>query len=149
MGKRRSGSSSPFSKLWKLRTGTEMQPPLMGEIMACGLIKKGNLPGRTDAGTTRLYRITISESAHLIWRLRNERVLNGKDPSTITEISNRWVHALNVRLGIDCLLINKAKYGSRALKKSLVLKTWTGILRDEDRLPSDWTRETRVLVGIG
>ncbi|KAJ7676734.1 ribonuclease H-like protein [Mycena polygramma] len=137
------------NELWKLRTGTGMPPPLMGEIMACGLIKKGKTPGTTDAGTTRLYRITISESAHLIWRLRNERVLNGKDPSTINEIRNRWSHALNVRIGIDCLSTNNGKYGAKALKKSLVLKTWAGILRDEDRLPPDWSRETRVVVGIG
>ncbi|KAJ7927141.1 hypothetical protein B0H13DRAFT_1599011 [Mycena leptocephala] len=125
-----------------------MPPPLMGEIMACGLIKKGNLPGKTDAGTTRLYRIVITESAH-IWRLQNERVLNGKGPSTITEIRNRWLHALNMRIGIDCLSINKAKYGTKALTKLLVLKTWAGILQVEDRLPADWTRETRVVVGIG
>ena len=69
--------------------------------------------------------------------------------ATVSEIYNRWTHALNVRINIDCLRINKAKYGAKALKKSLVLKTWTGILRDEDRLPADWTREARVLVGIG
>ncbi|KAJ7608529.1 hypothetical protein DFH06DRAFT_902476, partial [Mycena polygramma] len=67
------------SDLWKRRTGARLNKPLVGEIMACGLIKKGNSPGKTDAGTTRLYtllyRIVISESAHLIWRLRNERVI--------------------------------------------------------------------------
>ncbi|KAJ7854875.1 hypothetical protein B0H13DRAFT_1642170 [Mycena leptocephala] len=50
---------------------------------------------------------------------------------------------------IDCLLINKVKYGKKALKKSLVLRTWAKVLGDEDRLPADWTRETGVLVGIG
>ncbi|KAJ7908026.1 hypothetical protein B0H13DRAFT_2233360 [Mycena leptocephala] len=157
------GIPETCKELWKLRTGTEMPPPLMGDVMVCGLIKKGNLPGKTDASTTRLYRIVITESAHLIWRLRNERVLNGKDPSTITEIRNRWLHVLNVRIGIDCLSINKhciltasgatwralAEIGAKALKKPLVLKTWAGILQDEDRLPADWTRETRVVVGIG
>jgi hypothetical protein len=54
-----------------------------------------------------------------------------------------------VRIGIDCLSIYKAKYGAKALEKPLVLKTWAGILQDEDRLPADWTRETRVVVGIG
>ncbi|KAJ7679447.1 ribonuclease H-like protein [Mycena polygramma] len=126
-------------KLWQLKTGAAMSPPLIGEIMACGLTKKGDRPGKTDAGTTRLWRILISESAHLIWRLRNERVINGKDASTITKIRNRWSHALNVRIGIDCLQINKAKYGAKALKKSLVLKTWAGSLQNEDRLPADWT----------
>ncbi|KAJ7914968.1 hypothetical protein B0H13DRAFT_2458326 [Mycena leptocephala] len=40
------------------------------------------------------------------------------------------------------------KYGAKALKKPLVPKTWAGILQDEDRIPADWTRETRVVVGI-
>ncbi|KAJ6487897.1 hypothetical protein C8R45DRAFT_1053476 [Mycena sanguinolenta] len=124
-------------------------PPAHGRNHGMWPNKKGNLPGKTDVSTTRLYRILISESAHLIWRLRNERVLNGKPSSTTSEIRNRWTHALNMRIAIDCLCINKAKYGTRALKKSLVLKTWAGTLRDEDRLPTDWTRETRVLVGIG
>ncbi|KAJ7872983.1 hypothetical protein B0H13DRAFT_1633645 [Mycena leptocephala] len=135
------------SKLWKTRTGSELKPTI-GGIMACGLMKKGNTPGKTDRGTTRLYRIVISESAHLIWRLKSERVINGKDPPTESEIRNRWAHTLNMRITVDCLLTNKAKYGKKALKKSLVLRTWANVLRDEDRLPPDWTRETGVLVGI-
>ncbi|KAJ6566092.1 hypothetical protein B0H19DRAFT_882392, partial [Mycena capillaripes] len=86
--------------------------------------------GKTDAGMTHLYRITISESAHPIWRPRNERVLQDKAPSTITEIRNRWSLASNLRIGIDCLFTNKAKYDAKALKKSLVLKTLAGSLRD-------------------
>jgi hypothetical protein len=54
-----------------------------------------------------------------------------------------------MRIGFDCLSINKAKYGAEALKIPLVLKTWAGILKDEDRLAADWTRETRVVVGVG
>ncbi|KAJ6475181.1 hypothetical protein DFH09DRAFT_1379831 [Mycena vulgaris] len=109
------------SELWELKTGTKLCPPLMGEIMACGLIKKGNLPGKTDAGTTRLYRITISESAHLIWRLRNERVLNGKDPSTITEICNRWVHALNIEMDRERALAQPPNDSSHESAQKTVL----------------------------
>ncbi|KAJ7161041.1 hypothetical protein C8R46DRAFT_905409, partial [Mycena filopes] len=98
-------------------------------------------------GTTRLYRILISESAYLIWLLRNERVINGKTLHP-DEIRNRWKHRLDIRT-FDCLMTNKAKYKSKAIKKSLVLATWTKIIQDEDRLPPDWTRETGVLVGIG
>ncbi|KAJ6566516.1 hypothetical protein B0H19DRAFT_847676, partial [Mycena capillaripes] len=54
-------------------------------------------------------------SAHLIWRLQNERVFQGKALSTITEIRNRWSLASNLRIGIDCLFTNKAKYGAKAL----------------------------------
>ncbi|KAJ7134135.1 hypothetical protein C8R46DRAFT_833262, partial [Mycena filopes] len=64
------------------------------------------------------------------------------------EIRNRWKHRLNVRISFDCLMTNKAKYRSKAIKKSLVLKTWAKVVQDEDRLPADWTREAGVLVGI-
>ncbi|KAJ7860182.1 hypothetical protein B0H13DRAFT_1452714, partial [Mycena leptocephala] len=102
---------------------------------------------KTDKGITRLFKIVILESAHLIWRLRNERVINGKDPPTETEICNRWTHMLNIRISFDCLMTNKAKYSAKALRKSLVLRTWANMLRDEDRLPADW-RETGPLVVI-
>jgi ribonuclease HI len=80
--------------LWKQKTGVGLAKPLVGDIMACGLIKKGNTRGKTDAGRTRLYKIVISESAHLIWRLKNEQVIDGKDTPTSTEIRNRWEHCL-------------------------------------------------------
>ncbi|KAJ6585539.1 hypothetical protein B0H19DRAFT_1059752 [Mycena capillaripes] len=57
------------SKLWRLKTGEELRPSV-AQIMAWGATKK------KDPGTTRLYRILVSESAHLIWRLQNERVIN-------------------------------------------------------------------------
>ena len=47
-------------------------------------------------------------------------------------------------------MMNKAKYGLRALKPQLVEKTWWGILRDQESLLDDWLRTgTGVLVGIG
>jgi ribonuclease HI len=70
------------SELWQLKTGQKLRPA-MGEIYACGLIKRG------DAGTSRLFRIVVSESAHLIWRIRNERVIDGKTPASTAEIQNR------------------------------------------------------------
>ncbi|KAJ7601722.1 hypothetical protein DFH06DRAFT_1024992, partial [Mycena polygramma] len=39
-------------------------PLVAGGVMKCG-----------DPGTTRLHKILITESAHLIWRIRNEQVI--------------------------------------------------------------------------
>ncbi|KAJ7839277.1 hypothetical protein B0H13DRAFT_1650266, partial [Mycena leptocephala] len=50
------------SELLHLETGAELRPT-MGEIIACRLIEKGTT---ANAGTTRLFRIVVSESAHLI-----------------------------------------------------------------------------------
>jgi ribonuclease HI len=87
-----------------MKTGNEMRP-LFGEIMVCGAIKKG------DAGASRLYRILLSESAYLIWKLRNKRVIREQDGTSDREIYNQWKKTINNRLEIDCLLTNERKWG--------------------------------------
>ncbi|KAJ7158271.1 ribonuclease H-like protein [Mycena crocata] len=94
------------SQLWKLKTGTMLPKPTLGQIMACAATSKG------DAGTTWLFRILVSESAHLIWRIRNERVIQQKDPAPIREVESRWIKSINNRLRADCAMTNEAKWGS-------------------------------------
>jgi ribonuclease HI len=130
------------SELWQLKTKSDLRPSL-GEIMACGIIEKAN------TGTSRLFRIVVSESAHLIWKLRNERVIGEKGPASTREIHNRWIKSINNRIALDCALTDATKYGKKSIRKSVVRKTWCKVLCDEDRLPDDWTRETGVLVGVG
>ncbi|KAJ7144351.1 hypothetical protein C8R44DRAFT_602368, partial [Mycena epipterygia] len=65
-----------------------------------------------------------------------------------SEIHNRWISAMNNMLKRDRLLTNQARFGSLAIKKQLVLETWSGTLLDEDSLPDDWIRSEGVLVGI-
>ncbi|KAJ6586233.1 hypothetical protein B0H10DRAFT_1961825 [Mycena sp. CBHHK59/15] len=86
---------------------------------------------RGDKGTTCLFRIIVSESAHLIWKLRNERVIQEKNPASKQEIQNKWCKAINNRLAIDCMLTNEAKHGK--------------VLKDEDTLPAEWRQKTGVL----
>lgn len=96
----------------------------------------------------------MSESAYLIWKLRNERTTpnneNGRTAShTPDEIQQRWLRAINERLESDCKLTDKKKYKKKALKQSLVEKTWEGTLLNEGELPHNWARgKTEVLVGI-
>ncbi|KAJ7477749.1 hypothetical protein B0H11DRAFT_1726286, partial [Mycena galericulata] len=98
------------SELWMKRTGNPLRP-LIGEIMACGSIKRGSKHGETDKGTSRLYRILVSQSAHLIWRLRNERRIQGRDPASVREIQLRWARQINMRLALDCRqMTNKRRY---------------------------------------
>jgi hypothetical protein len=40
------------------------------------------------------------------------------------------------------------RYGKKALDKSLVLHTWSGVLKNEASLPENWIKQPRVLVGI-
>ncbi|KAF9058415.1 hypothetical protein BDP27DRAFT_1241297, partial [Rhodocollybia butyracea] len=116
-------------------------------VLACGLtsFKKGN---KTLKGESRLYRIIVSESAHLIWKLRNARVINGTPNPSAQEVTNRWLFTINSRLNLDRLLTNSKKFGGKALSCALVTKTWQNILDGQDSLPEDWCKRAGVLVGI-
>jgi ribonuclease HI len=48
----------------------------LGTILGCGLAEFRDDKGKLKRGTQRLYRILISESAYLIWKLRNDRVIS-------------------------------------------------------------------------
>ncbi|KAJ7762258.1 hypothetical protein B0H16DRAFT_1661894 [Mycena metata] len=101
--------------------------------------------GRWD---TRLYRILVTESAYLIWKLRGERIIqNGGKAPTEMEIHNRWVKTMNVRLQLDCSMTHP-RYERKALPAATVLKTCKGILDGEAQLSDDWTGVSGVLVGI-
>ncbi|KAH9941472.1 ribonuclease H-like domain-containing protein [Amylocystis lapponica] len=136
-------------ELWskKLREWTW---PTMGSILACGLAEFLNAKGKPVRGDARLYRILVSESAHLIWKLRCERVI-GHDNQKLhsqDEIRNKWLAVINDRLGLDCATASVRRYGKKAIPAKLVQSTWKGTLLKEDTLPREWVREAGVLVGI-
>lgn len=139
--------------LWKKRNKKWPRPSL-GAILSCPIAPFVTKQGKPKTGDARLYRILMTESAHLIWKLRNERVIRQSDEAakgtaTRDEISARWLAALNARLTEDCALTDPGKYGKRALKPGLVERTWSSTLDHEDDLPHEWWRgRTGVLVGI-
>lgn len=91
----------------------------------------------------------VSESAHLIWKLRCERIIQNENASfSKRDVHNRWVHAINRRLDMDCA-VTHPKYESKALAADIVLQTWSRTLKDEESLPvNDWIKTSGVLVGI-
>jgi ribonuclease HI len=134
--------------LWRERE-TEWPSVSLGTILGCGLAEFSDDKGRTKYGTERLYRILMSESAYLIWTLRNNRVISRDgEPASEGEILNKWKFAINQRLQTDITLANRPLCGKRpALAKPLVLGTWSGTLDNERSLPANWLWEPRVLVG--
>lgn len=136
-------------ELWLMRWGT--WPELsFGGILGCGLadFSHGN---RASPGASRLYRILISESAHLIWCMRCTRKIDrgGEGPPfSSRETTSRWLARVNDRLNMD-ILMSHTRFGRKALKKHTVLQTWQGTLMDEQNLPEDWSDRTGRLVGIG
>lgn len=139
-------------KLWqkKMKDGW---PELrnIGSIIASTTPNFRTEEGKIMAGANRLYKILITESAHLIWKLRNKRIFRGPDDeefSSSTETHNRWVRAINTRLELDIAMTNKKFERSGAIPRRRVLQTWRGVLKDEKSLPSDWIRSRGVLVDI-
>jgi ribonuclease HI len=130
------------SEMWHMKTGKDMRPTL-GQIMAGGVTKVGNM------GENRLYKILITESAHLIWKLRNERKIQHTGPHALEKIRNRWLKTINNRLAVDCAMTDGLKYGRKALKMPLVKNTWKKTLKDEQTLAKDWPKKVGVLVGVG
>ena len=140
-----------LKQLWlkKHKSWPELQN--IGHMTGCGLAEFKNQEGKALKDVNRLSRILISESAHLIWKLRCKRVSKGKPEEEWpqeAEIHNRWLATMNARLTLDRAITNN-KYGKRALRQEVVLGTWRNVLENEKNLPKNWLRTTGVLVGIG
>ena len=94
--------------------------------------------------TARLMRILITESAHLIWVIRCERVIQGRN-HTDREIAARWLHMINKRLTEDKIITTKIKRDTAA--EQLVKHTWEEVLKTQGELPSRWLHQREFLVG--
>ncbi|KAJ7726858.1 hypothetical protein B0H14DRAFT_2410354 [Mycena olivaceomarginata] len=134
-------------ELW-LKRNPDWAWPGIGTIIMAGLASFKNEEGNVKVGDARLYRILMSELAYLIWKLWCERVIQNEGRhATDTEIHNRWVTTMNARLSLDCSMTDR-KFEKKAIPVKKVLTTWKNILKDEARLPDDWTGSAGVLVGI-
>ncbi|KAL0059957.1 hypothetical protein AAF712_013253 [Marasmius tenuissimus] len=120
-------------EIWK-KKGLPWPTLGLGTILSCGFTTFGT-EERPDVGASRFYRILMSESAYLIWKMRNQRVINGEQPLSLTQIKNKWVYTLKLRYKTDLLLTNTRKYEKQALPKSLVRSTWHKIMEERDDLP--------------
>ncbi|KAJ3817209.1 RNase H-domain-containing protein [Lentinula raphanica] len=131
--------------LWKKQQTVWIKPEF-GTILGCGALNIRNQNGKTSPGESRLYRIIVSESAHLIWKLRNERVINQTDPLPRERIEKRWRTTIHGRYQIDCILAT-SRFGKKKLPTKVKKRTWGKVIHVE-HLPSDEDREgIGVLVG--
>ncbi|KAG1766598.1 hypothetical protein EV702DRAFT_1182290 [Suillus placidus] len=123
-----------------------------GTILGCNLATFRDEKGKKKEGMRCLFTILILESAHLIWKIRCERVIKIGDNRELhhsdKEIYNRWLKSINNRLKLDRLLTNTTRFGTKATSIDTVLKTWSGILLNEENLPDNWIRQSGVLVGM-
>ncbi len=136
-------------ELWE-KAGHKWITPTYGVALGATLVQIKTAEGKVDSAATRLYRIMMTEMVHLIWKVRCQRRIQRGDDAPTTwhtsdEIRNLWVDTMNRRLTVDRMLVNKHRYGSRALKKSMILSTWKGTLLNERSLPEDWIDQCGVL----
>jgi hypothetical protein len=84
-------------------------------ILGSNLVHFTNSKGKRLKGKSRLFTILITESAHMIWKLRCERVIKFDNAEekfhSDKEIHNHWIATINKHLKFDKLLTNTLKYG--------------------------------------
>lgn len=119
-------------------------------ILGCGLLEFKSEDGEQQPGAARLYRILISESSYLIWKLWCERVIKHDDPENdwhpAQEVKKRWLYTINMRLKLDQAMTS-VRFHKKALKRKMVLETWRPVLNNANDLPKDWIGRPGVLVG--
>ncbi|KAH7904524.1 ribonuclease H-like domain-containing protein, partial [Hygrophoropsis aurantiaca] len=126
----------------------------IGLIMGCGALHKpthtneANPTSRKEkaliAGQSRLLKILISESAHIIWATRCDRTING-NPNPPPTMITRWHNTLNKRLHLDRLEILTKSCKKLKQRETLIQHTWTGTLTNELSLPHNWVNTREVL----
>ncbi|KAI9060720.1 ribonuclease H-like protein [Trametes sanguinea] len=137
--------------LWALAKWLLSQKGVRVPALTFGLIMAAPaLSVSRDRGRTRFTRMVLSETCHLVWKIRCERVI-GRDGSpdlyhSNAELRQRLLAAVDRRLQIDRQLARSSVRAVR-LERALVLDTWRGVLEDERSLPDDWICAEGVLVG--
>ena len=126
-------SASGQQKIWELTSellvlkSIPWKEPTLGILLSCGMPNFKDHRGKPMLGKNRLYTIIMSESMHLIWKLRCEwRIAREEDNEralTEPEIKRKWLNAINVRLMLDCLMTDKNRYGKKGLHPNIVLHT--------------------------
>lgn len=122
------------AEVWKL-TGQiwderkpAWDPPSYGEILGilASKIYQGNQTEgteRIDTHTARLRQILVTEAAYMIWKLRNERVIQEKT-ITAPEIKNRLWDTLKRRRDLD-LALSRSRRHQKKLSTDKILGTWS------------------------
>jgi hypothetical protein len=104
-------------------TTVEWPPITMGVVLGVALMEVKKEDGKKLRGNSGLIQTLISESAYLIWLIRNGwrigREQHPRELHTRQKVENRWWTAINRRRNIDWALTNKRAYGRKALAKKM------------------------------
>ncbi|EPS92509.1 hypothetical protein FOMPIDRAFT_8547, partial [Fomitopsis schrenkii] len=121
--------------LWEAK-GLKWTKPNIAGILNLGAAANVILGPKplTKAHHARLWRILISESAYIIWRLRCTRVIEheGQDNWEHSEkaITTLWLTTLNKRVRQDAAGTS-GNFGGLAPRKELASDTWADVIENE------------------
>ncbi|OSD03192.1 hypothetical protein PYCCODRAFT_1444583 [Trametes coccinea BRFM310] len=141
--------------IWKLlgamltAAGQKDVDPTWGSIVGAACVAIRNEAGTRNPIAEERWAILAIESAHLIWKLRCERVIaNDGAEFTEREVENRWYAALGRRLDLDrrtAALITGKRKKARTRR---IDSTWRPLLNDLECETHEWVVDGGVLVGI-
>ena len=130
--------------------GHDLPRVTLGTVIGAPLISLRKANGKPDRGASRLAALLVVEAAHLIWKLRCERVIQPEDAPkkrhTIREIKARLWDATNRRMQIDKAVVRSTLPGWKPRRRT-VRETWAGVLADCRESNRDWLSSAGVLVG--
>ncbi|KAI9056335.1 hypothetical protein FKP32DRAFT_1585589 [Trametes sanguinea] len=145
------GRQTVMTLLKKLcqRAGLTWTEPTWGLILGAHCVPSTQQPRRTSQAKGKLRAILWTESVHLVWKLRCERVIQNENREfTREEVANRWHSAINLRIEQDRRMTSLA-LGKKAANPDEVRDIWERALDDRANIPARWASEYGVLVGIG
>ena len=129
------------NELWSKRSRIPI-PSNYGALLECCLMDFKKENNKSDKGLNRLFRISISESMYMIWKIRCERTISwSNDPMKYHsphEIHNKWLQAINTRLRTDSIQTNTKIFKKKAIRAKTVLKTWKNCLKDNLHETRNW-----------
>ena len=71
-------------------------------------LKLRNTNGKYNKQPTERYKLIVSETAWLLWKCRNERVISQNEIQP-SQIKGRWIAGMNNRIKIEYVNILKSK----------------------------------------
>ncbi|EJD46192.1 hypothetical protein AURDEDRAFT_27593, partial [Auricularia subglabra TFB-10046 SS5] len=100
----------------------------LGTVLGCASARLQGRKDSRDKPLERAFRIMVSESAFLIWKLRCEKRVGHADDAdwkhAPAEVIARWGAMIRARVALDKRLTNGYKYNRRAVDPSLHKETW-------------------------
>ena len=128
------------------------QPVCLESLLSAGIPTEVMPNTHAKQAHARLWRILVTESAHLIWRMRCERVIGHEGEArwrhTEKAVTTQWLRVMNDRMRQDITRTNP-RFGRMALSTEVVEETWRNLVPPPARASGNWIEKIdRVLVGI-